>query len=190
MQGQSGKDAAQSAGATSSVRFDLQEAAKLQWANPLGLEDARGGPLEEEDGEWEHQRVQGGVFTGVPAKAGRGTKTRIRIERLRFDFDGKLRSEVFPSQVLWSKLCLLRQAGEESLCSALLANSLPDLTREDPLEYHRGLHHHGDEAALAGYTLGELLQLAQSASRPQAASWMSSAATPFSSLLSRNRSLF
>ncbi|PFH31013.1 RIC1 protein [Besnoitia besnoiti] len=70
MQGQSGKDAAQSAGATSSVRFDLQEAAKLQWANPLGLEDARGGPLEEEDGEWEHQRVQGGCSPGYLRKQG------------------------------------------------------------------------------------------------------------------------
>ncbi|PFH30930.1 RIC1 protein [Besnoitia besnoiti] len=133
MQGQSGKDAAQSAGATSSVRFDLQEAAKLQWANPLGLEDARGGPLEEEDGEWEHQRVQGGVFTGVPAKAGRGTKTRIRIERLRFDFDGKLRSEVFPSQVLWTGSERESAAGgflDVECCYALL---LPIEQKPEPL---------------------------------------------------------
>nr|CEL70066.1 TPA: RPAP1 family, C-terminal protein [Neospora caninum Liverpool] len=156
-------------GAKSYVRFDIQEAAKLQWANPLGDEDAHGGPVEEAgEEEWGEAEVKA-IATGS-ARPRKTPERRIRIERLRFDFDGKLRSQVFAFQALWQAAYLLQQIDKAAFSSeALSVRSLRDLVPADPLEYHRGLHHHGDEAALPGYTLGELFQLAQSASRPQAA---------------------
>ncbi|KEP65932.1 UNVERIFIED_CONTAM: RPAP1 family, C-terminal protein [Hammondia hammondi] len=156
--------------AKSFVRFDIQEAAKLQWANPLDVEDARGGPLEEA-GEDERDAAEvKAIVTGSARPGKTGKRRRIRIEKLRFDFDGKLRSQVFAFQALWDAIRLLQQVDERSLSSESISlRSLRELVPEDPLEFHRGLHHHSDEAALPGYTLGELFQLAQSASRPQAA---------------------
>ncbi|RQX71001.1 RPAP1 family, C-terminal protein [Toxoplasma gondii CAST] len=157
-------------GVKSSVRFDIQEAAKLQWANPLDVEDARGGPVEEADEEeWDAAEVKA-IVTGSARPGKTGKRRRIRIEKLRFDFDGKLRSQMFVFQALWDAIRLLQQVDGKSLSSeSFPLRSLHELVPEDPLEFHRGLHHHSDEAALPGYTLGELFQLAQSASRPQAA---------------------
>uniref|UniRef100_A0A0G4EZS7 RPAP1 C-terminal domain-containing protein n=1 Tax=Chromera velia CCMP2878 TaxID=1169474 RepID=A0A0G4EZS7_9ALVE len=111
---------------------------KLEWTNPPG-------PTEnfmfEEEG---------------PAS---GASFRIRLENLRFDFEGNLCSKL-PSPSLDAddadsdpRLALLRAYEEEA--------------NEDPLFYSRGLHHHGKDPALPGYTLPELIHLSQSSFVPQ-----------------------
>ncbi|PHJ22572.1 rpap1 c-terminal protein [Cystoisospora suis] len=185
------------------VKFDMQEVAKLQWANPLGAEDFEG------DAAGARKRGEEGKGEGEGLM-------KVWIERLRFDFSGKLRSNIFhfPYWVRNQVTIHPGNAGQKGtspssspLGSSVPLPSLPDANVRsdspratsqvrkspivppeneafpgspaslsgdctgvnDPLEFHRGLHHHGEAAALPGYTLGELLHLSQSASRPQAA---------------------
>ncbi|CEL94125.1 unnamed protein product [Vitrella brassicaformis CCMP3155] len=78
------------------------------------------------------------------AGEGKAATAVLKLHHLRFDFKGQLCTDLRRTDD--------GQHRDES---------------SDPLFYYRGLHHHGEDPSLPGYTLNELLHLARSAASSQ-----------------------
>eukprot|EP00920_Eleutheroschizon_duboscqi_P016467 GHVT01038930.1.p1 GENE.GHVT01038930.1~~GHVT01038930.1.p1 ORF type:complete len:1669 (-),score=136.28 GHVT01038930.1:2623-7629(-) len=147
---------------TFSAKLGAHDVARLAWTNPVHIDEEPPAPM---------TRTTSGTKEPVMV-----SEKALPLERLRFDFEGRLRNYW---QVLGSQCPPLFKALEKDVAGDICTEdrrighvaAAPNAEQpvyhfetngEDALECFRGLHHHGDEPGVSGYTLPELLHLAQS----------------------------
>ncbi|XP_026193716.1 uncharacterized protein LOC34622116 [Cyclospora cayetanensis] len=175
--------------------FDSREAAKLQWTDPV-LEEGPDAAALLQQYENQKKEQQFADAAHVPLLQ----QQQQQLAALRFDFNGRLRTDVWGLHAataavvaLWQQLLLPQEqhnpqnavtaaaaaaADEAGVCAWLTPSDAAAVTTAaeaaaaaatDPLDRHKGLHHHGRQPEAAGYTLEESVMLAHSAAPAQRA---------------------
>eukprot|EP00388_Colpodella_angusta_P009826 GDKJ01025910.1.p1 GENE.GDKJ01025910.1~~GDKJ01025910.1.p1 ORF type:complete len:1391 (+),score=340.33 GDKJ01025910.1:109-4173(+) len=160
----------------SSIQFSTEDAERLRWTEPLQPEETKSVlPIKilKKSSEISNKTAGGDLIKDFLKEMGvKATNNRdsteddtvgvITLEKLRFDFDGHLLSKLHPyTRAKDEGSVNINQLEVEARLE------LEEKQHKDDLFFNRGLHHHGEDPELPGYSINECLELAQSSNSSQ-----------------------
>lgn len=153
----------------STFKFTEEDAARLAWTAPLEPEETEVlpvrltsnlGALGSMDGS---DSILKSFLNDNSIKPKNEAIAQVVLDKLRFDFNGAVTSHLIKKTNKTESNYTIESLTDDARAA------LEEKQANDDLFFHKGLHHHGVDPELPGYTLSEALELAQSSTSSQAA---------------------